>query len=295
MDDWNAIELASRYVSLGRGDRALSVLQDGSAELVETWLWRANALHLLARYDEAIEAARCGIAIQPENSFLHHAVARGELMLGQADAAEAAVLEALRLFPDEPNALALYASILTAQGRRREASRAIRRAAELAPEEPGVRVIEAMVTEPLDDEAAVRISRELLEARPEGAVEHWWHGRMLVRRGRLRDAADHFSRAAALDPVNPFFASSARVSRHWIFWPLRVTSPVLYWLAWYSILPILIFAADFGGVLWLAFWGAVAWSGYAFTYLLAHRWAAAGPDLRSASHRRQNPSSHDER
>lgn len=277
MDHWKAIELARQYVLLERGERALGVLEHASPELSESWLWRANALHQLSQYDEAIASARRGLAIDSDSSYLHHAVARAEFRLGHLAEAEAAILESVRLQPDEPEALAMYASILSGRGRREAASKIIRRAAELAPELQSVRVVRAILTVPSDDEAAIRISRELLEAHAEGAIEHWWHATNLVRRGRLQDAADHFSRAVALDPANATFAGAARVSRHWFFWPLRVTSPFLFWLAWYSILPLLMFAASFGGVLWTALWSAVGWSSYAVVYLLAHRFAVRLP------------------
>jgi tetratricopeptide (TPR) repeat protein len=229
-------------------------------------------MHLLSRYREGIESARRGLAIEPENSYLHHAVARAELMLGRLAEAEAAIVESLRLNPDEPEALALHALILDSRGKRQVAARVAQRAGELAPEIRSVRLARAM-TVPLDDEEAIRISRELLAAEPEGAPEHWWHAMNCVRRGRLRDAADHFARASALDPGNKSFARSARVARHWFFWPLRVTSPILFWLAWYSILPLLIFAASDGGVLWKVFWAAATWSLYSLVYLLAQRHA----------------------
>jgi Flp pilus assembly protein TadD len=260
-------------MELERGERALDTLQHASPELAETWLWRANALTQVARCEDAIESVQQGLMIEPENSYLHQALARSRLMLNHLGEAEAAVLESLRLNPDEPEALATHALILNSRGNRQEATRVIHRAAELAPELRSVRLIRAMLTAPRDDEAAIRISRELLAAEPAGAAEHWLHATNLVRRGRLRDAADHFTRAAALDPGNSMFTGAARVSRHWSFWPLRVTSPILFWLAWYSIFPLLLFAVQFGGVLWTALWCAVAWAAYSIVYLLAHRFA----------------------
>ena len=274
MDHTKAIQLAQHYILLERGQQALDALKEASPELAESWLWRANAMHQLSRYEEALDSAQRGLVIEPENSYLHHGLARAEFMLGHFDRAETAILDSLRLDPDEPEALAMYALILSSRGKRIEAAKAVGRAAELAPEARSVRMIQAMVTVPSDDEAAVRISSELLADEPEGAAEHWWHGTNLVRRGRLRDAAEHFARAAALDPANTMFATVARVSGHWFFWPLRITSPVLFWLAWYSILPLWMFAASYGGVLWSVLWCALAWSFYAVVYLLAHGYAA---------------------
>jgi tetratricopeptide (TPR) repeat protein len=269
MDHGKAIALAQHFVLAQQGERALHALQDASPELSESWLWRANAMQQVGRYQEAIESAQRGLAIDAESSYLHHAVARAELMLGHLAEAEAAIEESLRLEPDEPEAIALHAAILNARGKRRLALEAVRRAEKLAPEMRAVRVIRAMLLRSSDADAALRISRELLAAEPEGAVEHWLHGGSLVRLGRLREADDHFARAAALDPTDPLFTGAARVSRHWFFWPLRVTSPVLFWLALYSVLPLLLFAAMFGGVLWTALWCAVAWASYAVSYLFA--------------------------
>lgn len=273
MDHWQAIQLAREYVLRARPERALEMLEHAWPENPETCLWRANALHQLERYEEAADCAQLGLDLQPDASYLHHALARAKQMLGQHAEAEAAILESLRLNPEEPEAIAIHASILSSQGKRRAASKVIRDAANLAPDVRTVRLMHAMMNLSRDDETAIRISRELLEAEPDGAAEHWWHGMNLVRRGRLRDAADHFARASAIEPANPMFAGAARVAHHWFFWPLRVTSPVLYWLAAYSIVPLLLFAWEFGGVLWPAFWGAVAWSAYSIVYLLAHRFA----------------------
>lgn len=268
MEDWKAIELARRYVDLGRGERALEALARASAESTEVWLWRANALHELRRYDEALHAARAGLAIDPEASYLHHAVARAHNALGQRRDAEDAIRESVRLNPDDAEALAFQALLLSGRGKRAAARRVIQRAAELDPESRGVRVSRALIA-PLDSEAAVRMSGELLQDMPEGAYEHWLHGQNLVRRGKLRVAANHFARAASLEPANAMYARSARITHHWFFWPLRITSPVLYWLAPYTVLPLWMYSAEWS-FLWPAFWGAVAWTAYGLMHGMAH-------------------------
>lgn len=57
MDHWKAIDLASHFVRIEQSERALKYLEHASPELAESWLWRSNALHQLARYDEAVESA----------------------------------------------------------------------------------------------------------------------------------------------------------------------------------------------------------------------------------------------
>ena len=274
VEHWKTIDLAYHYLSLGDGERALNALQNASPELAESWLWRANAMNHLSRYHEAIESARRGLEIDPGNASLRNVLARAKFSLGDLAEAEREIVETLAQDPRESEALATYAAILSSGGKHDAAATANKRAAELAPEARSVRFMRAVVTEAWDDETAVRMSRELLEAEPEGAAEHWLHGMNLVRRGRLRTACDHFNRAAALDPSNATFTVAARVSGHWFFWPLRATSPVLFWLAWYSILPLWMYAASFGGILWPALWTAIGWSSYAGTYLIAHRYVA---------------------
>lgn len=262
MDHEKALWLAEEYVGLDRGERALEVLQHASQTEPLTWLWRSNALYALGRYAEASEAARTGLKIDAESSYLFHALARAESALGNAPAAQAAIEESLRLNPDSASALAQHAAILARRKKKDAATKVLARAAELAPEDRSVRILQAMVT-PHDPEAIFRMSRELLEQYPDGALEHWWHGHVLLRRFRMRRAADHFARAVALEPQNQAYARVARVARHWFFWPLRITSPALTVIATSAWLVLLLFR------LWPAFWATTAWIAYWIGYLMA--------------------------
>lgn len=282
MEHHQAIALAQHYVSLSLGEHALRALQDASPELAESWLWRANALQRLRRLEEAVEASQNGLAIEPENPYLHHAQAQALMMLRRFGAAEAAIVESLRLLPEEPEAMATYAVILDHLGKRKEARKAILRASKLGPDVRAVRALRAILTRPRDIEDALATSQEMLAAEPDGALEHWWHARNLALWGRLRQAEHHFARAAALEPTNAPFTRSAVVSRHWLFRPLVLTSPVMFWLPQHSIFPLLLFAAMHGGILWRFLWLASGWTAYVFIYLLALRFAERLKDEKDA-------------
>jgi len=267
VDHAQAIMLAERYVHLKRGARALDALKHASPELAVTWLWRANAFHQLQRYEEALESARHGLALEAENGYLHHAMARSFFMSSRFVEAEQAIVEALRLHPENAEAHAVHAMILAGTGKSEVAEKVIERAAHLGPELRGVRNARAFLT--MNSSNAEELTRDLLQAEPEGAQEHWLRGVALVQSGRLREVADHFTRAAALEPDNPMFVKAARISRHWIFWPLRVTSPFSIWLAWYT-LPITFVVAMFvSGEAWKLFWYSVAYVLYTYTAILA--------------------------
>lgn len=271
MEHWKAIQLAEQYVRLERGEHALHALRHASPESAATWLWRANALHALQRYEEAAESARRGLAIDAENSYLHYVIARAELMLSHYAEAEAAIVESLRLHPDEPEAIATHALILHALGKRDAGDRVMRRAAELAPDLRSVRVANAILTTPLmDADTADDLTRELLREEPEGAQEHWLRAIALLKRYRFQKAAGHFSIAAAIEPDNEMFVRAARVARHWILLPLRVTAPLSYWIAYLSLFPL------FFNSLWKPFGYALAFVLYVYVaklMLIAHPFA----------------------
>jgi Flp pilus assembly protein TadD len=209
------------------------------------------------------------LALEPENAFLHHAMARSEFGRSRFAEAESAILESIRLRPEDAEAHAIHAMILAATGRREAAVDVMGHAKHLGPELRGVRGLEAFLTMPRDAARADQMTRDLVHAEPEGAEEHWLRGLALVQSGRFRDAANHFTRAATLKPASTTFVRAARISRHWIFWPLRVTSPFCVWVAWY-IMPVTFIPALFvGGEAWKLFWYSVAYVLYTYTALLA--------------------------
>lgn len=266
MEHQQAILLAEQYVRWKRGERALEMLKHASPDGAATWLWRANALHVLQRYEDALDAVRCGLALAPENPWLHHAMARSLFQEERFEEAERAILESLRLDPDDAEAHAVHAMILAAMSKPEKAQKVMAHAVELRPELPSVRLMHTFLT--LNGESVHERTRELLQEDPEGAAQHWLHGIALVNIGRLREASNHFAQAVALEPETELFVKTARNSRHWIFWPLRVTSPLSLWVA-RVIVPIMLMITLYGTMPWTYFWYSVAYALYAFTATLA--------------------------
>ena len=266
MEHHQAILLAEQYVRWKRGERALEMLKHASPDDAATWLWRANALHVLKRYDDAMDAVRKGLALAPENPWLHHAMARSLFQEKRLEEAEQAILESLRLYPDDAEAHAVHAMILAGMSKPEKAQKVMAHAVELNPELPSVRLLHTFLT--LNRDSVHERTRELLNDDPEGAAQHWLNGIALVKIGRLREASNHFARAVALEPETDLFVKTARNSRHWIFWPLRVTSPLSLWVA-RVIVPIMLMTAIYGMMPWTYFWYSVAYALYAFIATLA--------------------------
>jgi tetratricopeptide (TPR) repeat protein len=266
VDHIKALLLGERYVRLERGERALEALEHASPEIAWTWLWRANALHLMKRYDDAIESARKGLALAPEDPYLHHALARALFQLGRTQEADAAIRESLRIDPEGADALAVHAMILTAAGKHSQAQSVIARAVELGPDSRHVRGMDAFLR--LGSESSHERTRELLRSAPEGPHEHWLHGMSLLKIGRLREASNHFIRAAVLQPENSLFVRTALYSRHWLIWPLRVTSPMSMWIGKILLPLALWYELYFGSAGCRILWHSVAYVLYTWLAML---------------------------
>lgn len=223
-----AILLAEHYVRLHMGARALEVLAEHALpDEARTWLWRANAHHELAQFDEAIGCAMQGLELAPEMSFLHVAIARAHLAAGRAAEAESPAREALRLAAHDAEAHSLLALILAATGRRGSAAKSSRYARELAPGAESVGLVEAFLAMQRGDKwEAHKLTGELLKAAPDSAAIHWLRGKSFSVRGEYRAAARHYRTAAELDPGNRTFAAAARVSNHWLLWPFVMSAPL---------------------------------------------------------------------
>lgn len=224
LDHERALFLAQNYVDLARPERALKVLEKASPVDARTWLLRANALMNLERFQEALESARRGLAIDAESHSLHLALARAEMGLGHVAEAEAAVKEALRVAPDDAESHAMHALILATTGRGEAAERVSGLARSLAPEGQGVRFTEAFValTSGRSYDADPQ-SAALVADAPEDASVHWLRGMVLLHRPWGPKALWHLREAARLEPSNHEFARAARAVGHWFFAPIRVT------------------------------------------------------------------------
>jgi tetratricopeptide (TPR) repeat protein len=111
----------------------------------DAWHWwiRALALLELDRIDEAIEAARSGLAVEPESPMLLGVLARCHIERDDLAAAEEAALGALRLDAEDADHLALYALIVAKAGQLEKARKLVARARSVDPENVSALRIEA--------------------------------------------------------------------------------------------------------------------------------------------------------
>jgi tetratricopeptide (TPR) repeat protein len=129
------LELARHYLAVGNPQRALDALAQTSAvDDEDYWEVRAGALLDLDRWEEAAEAARGGLALEPDDVFLLDMLAIAELELHHGGAALEAIDAALELVPDHPTPLAHRALILARLKRFDEAEHAIDEALAIEPD-----------------------------------------------------------------------------------------------------------------------------------------------------------------
>lgn len=264
-----ALMLAEAYVRMRRGARALEVLQDASPEEARTWLRRANALHLLERYEEAVAAARTGLSIDAEDSYLYAALGRAEFALLHLEEAEQALRESLRLNPYEAETHSALAVLLLSMNRLAEANQVSGQAVQLAAAHPPVRGMDIYVRLASgNSETADELSAELLADAPDDPIAHYCRGMTRAQRGDVRGAARHYREAARLQPDNRALVKAARISHHWIFWPLRLLSPIAWQLGTVALSLSFLYVFFFNGP-WTYTWYAVAYLVYVFIAMVA--------------------------
>jgi tetratricopeptide (TPR) repeat protein len=225
---YERLELARHYVDVERPQRALDALGDVGEDALEDsdyWQIRAEALLDLERWDEAAEAAKSGLAVDPEDVVLLDVLAISRLEGGWNLEAREAIGAALEIVPDHPSLLAHKALI---EARRQEFDAAevtLARALEVAPESADVRRVRAQVAFLRGDrDAAKQYADELLEVEPESDLSHLLRGNVDVEAGRFKTAVRHFEEAARLNPEHPEIREvlrENRVAAHPILAPVR--------------------------------------------------------------------------
>ncbi len=127
---------------LGRPQEALEVLADaiaGDPENAQLWTLRAWAHLRLRNWDEAIEAATVAARNDPGNEWAFRIMSAGWRRRRHYPRAVAAAREAVRLAPHNPSTHAVLGEALSKTVTSwRAAGRAMARALELAPNDPGI-------------------------------------------------------------------------------------------------------------------------------------------------------------
>lgn len=232
-------EDARHLIALRRPAEALEKLKESfDAEDPLFWWVRGLALFALNRLDEALDAAKSGLRVDPESALLLDLTARCHSARGDLAAAEQAVLAALRVDAEDAEMLALYALIAAKAGQLEKAKKLVAQARRVDPENTSaLRVEAAIAVSRGDDREALLRGQEMLALNPEDPHAHLLTGEVLHDRGDVDGAAEHLRTAVVNDPADPIAAEIARENlawRHPLMWPLRPVQkfgPAKVWIA----------------------------------------------------------------
>ena len=270
----NDLALARHYLSIEQPTRALDALGRGQPNLedVDFWLIRAQALFELERYDEAAGAASEGLARDPLSVSLLRLLAQIRRKQQDLAGAEAALLAALRVDPADPELLCDYA-VLTAQGGQYDkAGLLMEEASRLAPDDPYVARVRALLQHVRgDDRAAMREARHLLHLSPGDLFGHYFVGTLMLLKGRIGRAGRYLGAAARVYPRDDILvkAQTQRYLANALMWPLRlITSPGRSIFMW------LLAIAIYYGLRRLHMDQAAAYFSYAYLALCVYSWIA---------------------
>lgn len=273
----NPLDLAGHFLGIGRPERALSALDDGGADHeadARFWLLRASALAELDRHDQALRAARQGLALEPESVELLDVASESAAQLREFEEAERLRLAALKLDPDDPYLLARYAMLLARCRRLPKAEKVLARAEASDPDDPAVIATRAALAYfNGDDRGARRHGERLLnEWDADHPAGHALVGTYHSLRGNAGRARRHFESAARYDVADRELsdvAREARIESHWFLIPMRPITrfgPGPVWLASIAVMGAL-FALGFETA-------AVVWALTYFAYVV-YSWTAA--------------------
>jgi tetratricopeptide (TPR) repeat protein len=229
-----AIEAARRYIQIGRPERALESLSRLDLDETiggEALLLRGYALLAMERYDDAADAARDGLEVEPGSPELLYLLSHAEAARDRLGDAEAAVLAALAVTPEDPELLAHYGELLMRGNVLDKAERVLDAAAEADPD--SLRVLEKRITLAYlygRDREAKELSEQLLAIEPESVRGRQMLGVFAFNRGNVRSAARHYGEAVRANPEDDGMARQARsvraMARNPLWWPTLLLVPL---------------------------------------------------------------------
>jgi tetratricopeptide (TPR) repeat protein len=215
-------------IEAGRPEHAIEELSRLPAFLADeqvAFALRAEAFLQLARFADAADAARRGLAVGAPDPELLGMLGSALQELGDYPGAERAMLDGLALAPTDVNLLCRYSMLCMAVGQSDKAAGLLAAAMEENPEAPLVYVtrIDLAYARGQDREAE-RISREFLGLYPNHPLALALHGRSASVRGRVGSAYGSFRQAIRESPGDAQIAEAAwvtRINAHPLLWPLR--------------------------------------------------------------------------
>ncbi len=161
----------------------------------------AEQLYQSGRLNEAAEAYRQAIALQPDDPETHYNLGNIYLDMGQADKAVASYLAAEALAPGHPQILLQLGNAYSAKGQSTEAVAAFRRALLLDPEDAAIHFNLGNVLRELGQpEQAADSYRMAIKLTQTDADSHNNLGNVLRELGRLDEAIASYEVALRLNP-----------------------------------------------------------------------------------------------
>ena len=198
---FDASDFAEAYAFFEKAVEAATEEEQRSGALT----FRANALDMLGRYDEAVVAYEEVIAETPEWWEAHANLGICHARNGRMERAEAAFRRGLADCPGSPEIRdELAAHLLEQGGDLQEALKLSEEAVALGRDEIRHLVTLGEVKLALeDDEGAAEAYRAVLALDPENPDAHLELGILHERRGEAAEAEEHFIESLKADPSNP--------------------------------------------------------------------------------------------
>ena len=198
---FDAADFAEAYAFFEKAVEAATEEEQRSGALT----FRANALDMLGRYDEAVTAYEEVIAETPEWWEAHANLGICHARNGQMERAEAAFRRGLADCPGSPEIRdELAAHLLSQGGDLQEALKLSEEAVALGRDEIRHLITLGEVKLALgDDEGTAEAYRAVLALDPENPDAHLELGILHERRGETAEAEEHFVESLKADPGNP--------------------------------------------------------------------------------------------
>lgn len=220
------IQRAMMLVDRGRPQRALEALSDDPDPTTVSWWWlRGVALRQLDRPAEAEDAARAGLALDPEFTPLYDVLAGSLADADKLTAAEQVYRAGLERDPEDTGLLFGYAGILALAGHQELAEQLWQRGAASDPNSVDAHLVRMSLRFFAGDDAGMKdAALQALAEDPHSHTALHGLGISLHAHGDFAGAEARAREAVAADPSNPHSAAFARLmikQNHWLVLPLR--------------------------------------------------------------------------
>ena len=151
--------------------------------------------------DNAAEAYRTALKLNPQNADVHVNLGVIALRKGNLDEAKASFITAIQLKPQDANATRNLGDVLVRQGKPEEAMACYRRALTIEPKYTDVRInLATLLSRSGKGEEALAELVQAVQHEPDSAVAHFHLGRAWTRKFQLAKAIDSYHRALELNP-----------------------------------------------------------------------------------------------